>query len=197
VIINETGSTSLSCDATSNILNVTITFTWEKFDNTTNTWRPATGTLSGNDTMTINVQQDQEGVYRCIASNSAGNTSSKPATVTVYGELWVNLSILMWPNLQKRVFNTDPILWTWKILTLLSILCDPSDKKGLMACQILTKILKFKTWQLFLSIWYPFNLLWCRNLWRFYWNLQNCYSIHKSGYRHYKQTHKTSQYWVV
>jgi len=90
VIINEMGSTSLSCNATSNVLNVTITFTWEKFDNTTSTWGPATGTLFGINTMMIsfsNIQQDREGIYRCIASNSAGNTSSNPATVTVYGEL--------------------------------------------------------------------------------------------------------------
>ena len=90
VIINEMGSTSLSCDATSNVLNVTITFTWEKFDNTTNSWGPATGTSSGIDTMMIrfsNIQQDHEGMYRCIASNSAGNTSSNSVNVTVYGEL--------------------------------------------------------------------------------------------------------------
>ena len=90
VVINEMGSTSLSCDATSNVLNVTITFTWEKFDNTTNTWGPATAPLFGIDTMMIsfsNIQQDNEGMYQCIASNSAGNTSSNPATVTVYGEL--------------------------------------------------------------------------------------------------------------
>ena len=90
VIINEMGSTSLSCDATSNVLNVTITFTWEKFNSTTNTWEPATAPSFGIDTMMINfsnIRQDDEGMYQCIASNSAGNTSSNPATVTVYGEL--------------------------------------------------------------------------------------------------------------
>ena len=90
VIINEMGSTSLSCDATSNVPSVTVTFTWEKFDNTTNTWGPATDVSSGSGTMMISfysIQQHPEGVYRCTASNSAGNTSSNPATVTVYGEL--------------------------------------------------------------------------------------------------------------
>jgi len=90
VVINEMGSTSLSCDATSNVPSVTVTFTWEKFDTTTNTWGPAADVSSGSGTMMIsffNIQQRHEGMYRCIASNSAGNTSSNPATVTVYGEL--------------------------------------------------------------------------------------------------------------
>ena len=89
VIINEMGSTSLSCDATSNVTSVTVTFTWEKLDNTTHTWGPATDVSSGSDTMMIsfyNIQQRHEGMYQCIASNSAGNTSSNPATVRVYGE---------------------------------------------------------------------------------------------------------------
>ena len=84
------GSTSLSCDATSNVPSVTVIFTWEKFDNITNTWRPATDVSSGSNTMMIsfyNIQQRHEGMYQCIASNSAGNTSSNPTTVTVYGEL--------------------------------------------------------------------------------------------------------------
>jgi len=83
-------SISLSCDATSNVPSVTVTFTWEKFDNITNTWGPATDISFGSDTMMIsfyNIQQRHKGMYRCIASNSAGYTSSNPATVTVYGEL--------------------------------------------------------------------------------------------------------------
>jgi len=90
VVINEMGSTSLSCDAISNVPSVTVTFTWEKFNSTTNTWEPATDVSSGSGTMMIsfnNIQQRHEGMYRCIASNSASNTSSNPASVTVYGEL--------------------------------------------------------------------------------------------------------------
>ena len=48
-----------------------------------------------------NIQQDDEGMYRCITSSSAGNTSSNPATVTVYGKLWVNLSILYYTTVSS------------------------------------------------------------------------------------------------
>ena len=86
VIINKMGSTSLSCNATSNA-SVTITFTWEKFDNSTNTWGRVTG-ASVNATMITfrNIQQDDKGVYRCIGSDSISAAPSNPATETVYGE---------------------------------------------------------------------------------------------------------------
>ena len=86
VIINEMGKTSLSCNATSNA-SVTITFTWEKFDNSTNTWGPVTRASVSTTMITFrNIQQDDEGVYRCIGSDSVSATPSNPATVTVYGE---------------------------------------------------------------------------------------------------------------
>jgi len=80
------GSTSLSCDAVSNT-SATIKFSWEKFDSTTNYWLPVTEASANMMTITfVNIRQDDEGVYRCIATDSVGATPSDPATLTVYGE---------------------------------------------------------------------------------------------------------------
>ena len=86
VVTNEKGIATLSCNATS---TVNITFHWEKFNDT---WGPLPGStsLAGMNTMTIssiNIQQSDEGSYRCTASNSAGTSISDVATITVYGEL--------------------------------------------------------------------------------------------------------------
>ena len=89
VVTNEMGSAELSCNATS---IVDITFYWEKFNNNNGTWGPipSSTSLTGMNTMTIgsiNIQQSDEGSYRCTASNSAGTSISDVATITVYGEL--------------------------------------------------------------------------------------------------------------
>ena len=89
VVSNEKGSATLSCDATS---IVDITFYWEKLDNDDDTWGPLPNStsLAGMNTMTIssiNIQQSDEGSYRCTASNSAGTSISDVAIITVYGEL--------------------------------------------------------------------------------------------------------------
>ena len=90
VVTNEKGNAALSCNATS-IVN--ITFHWEKFNNDDDTWGPlpSNTSLAGiMNTMTIssiNIQQSDEGSYRCTASNSAGTSISDVATITVYGEL--------------------------------------------------------------------------------------------------------------
>jgi len=91
------GNAVLSCNATS---IVPITFHWE-FSTDNDTW----GTLPSNTTLvvsihttniitmnttiisSINIQQSDEGNYRCIANNSAGTSVSDVATVTAYGEL--------------------------------------------------------------------------------------------------------------
>ena len=91
VVTNRKGNATLSCDATS---IVDITFHWEKFNNDNDTWGPlpSSTSLAGMNTMTIssiNIQQSDEGSYRCTASNSAGTSISDVATITVlvYGEL--------------------------------------------------------------------------------------------------------------
>ena len=83
------GRGKLSCNATS---IVDITFFWLKLNNDNSTWEPLplSTSLTGMNTMTIssiNIQQSDEGSYRCIASNSAGTSISDVATITVYGEL--------------------------------------------------------------------------------------------------------------
>ena len=88
VVTNEKGNATLSCDATS---IVDITFHWEKFNNDNDTWGPlpSSTSLASMNTMTISsidIQQSDEGSYRCIASNSAGTSISDVATITVYGE---------------------------------------------------------------------------------------------------------------
>ena len=92
VVTNEKGNATLSCDATS---IVDITFHWEKFNNDDETWQPlpSSTSLAGMNTMTISsidIQQSDEGSYRCTASNSAGTSMSDVATITIYGELWAD-----------------------------------------------------------------------------------------------------------
>ena len=93
VITNENGNAILSCDATS---IVDITFHWEKFNNDNDTWGvlPSSTSFTGMNTMTIStffdIQQSDEGSYRCTANNSAGTSTSDVATITVYGELWAD-----------------------------------------------------------------------------------------------------------
>ena len=90
VVTNGKGNATLSCDATS---IVDITFHWEKFNNDDGTWQPlpSSTSLAGMNTMTISsyfdIQQSDEGSYRCTASNSAGTSISDVAIITVYGEL--------------------------------------------------------------------------------------------------------------
>ena len=90
VTTNENGNATLSCDATS---IVDITFHWEKFNNDNDTWGPLPSSTSfvNLSTMTISsffdIQQNDEGSYRCTASNSAGTSISDVANITVYGEL--------------------------------------------------------------------------------------------------------------
>ena len=92
VVTNGKGNATLSCDATS---IVDITFHWEKFNNDDDTWQPlpSSTSLAGMNTMTISsidIQQSDEGSYRCTASNSAGTSISDVAVITVYGELWAD-----------------------------------------------------------------------------------------------------------
>ena len=89
IITNEMGSATLSCGVTS---IADFTFYWEKFNNDNDTWGPlpSSTSLAGMNTMTISsidIQQSDEGSYRCTASNSAGTSISDVATITVYGEL--------------------------------------------------------------------------------------------------------------
>ena len=90
VTTNEKGNAILSCNATS---IVDITFHWKKFNNDNDTWGPlpSSTNLVGMNTMTISsffdIQQSDEGSYRCTTSNSAGTSASNNATITVYGEL--------------------------------------------------------------------------------------------------------------
>ena len=89
-ITNKIGYAELSCAATS---IAPVTFSWQMLIN--NTWEPlpsSTSLVVENTTFSstirsINVQQSDEGSYRCIASNSAGTSISDDATITVYGEL--------------------------------------------------------------------------------------------------------------
>ena len=89
------GYTKLSCTATS---IAPVTFHWQKLIN--NTWealRSSTALVVENTTISdttytstissINIEQSDEGSYRCIAINSAGINISNDATIIVYGEL--------------------------------------------------------------------------------------------------------------
>ena len=65
-----------------------IYYQWQKYDLFSNSWispsSRAENITSPNLTFTIITEED-EGLYRCIASNDDGNVFSDHATVTVYG----------------------------------------------------------------------------------------------------------------
>ena len=41
-----------------------------------------------------NIEESDEGVYQCVASNKGGQVESNPATITVYGMLETNMCIV-------------------------------------------------------------------------------------------------------
>ena len=41
-----------------------------------------------------NIEESDEGVYKCVASNKGGQVESNPATITVYGMLETNMCIV-------------------------------------------------------------------------------------------------------
>ena len=65
-----------------------IYYQWQKYDPFNNIWTPpssrAENTTSPNLTFSVITEED-EGLYRCNASNDDGSVVSDPATVTVYG----------------------------------------------------------------------------------------------------------------
>ena len=89
------GYAKLSCTANS---IAPVTFSWQKLIN--DIWEPLpsstslvventtfSSTIYNSTIRTINIQQSDEGSYRCVANNSAGTSISNDAIITVYGEL--------------------------------------------------------------------------------------------------------------
>ena len=69
-----------------------IMFHWEKFNSDDTSWEPlpSNASFAGMNSKainSINIQQSDEGSYRCRANNSAGTSISNVANITVYGEL--------------------------------------------------------------------------------------------------------------
>ena len=79
-----------------------IYYQWQKYDLFSNSWispsSRAENITSPNLTFTIITEED-EGLYRCIASNDDGDVFSDYANVTVYGKdiAICTVSIAMWP----------------------------------------------------------------------------------------------------
>ena len=67
-----------------------IHYQWQKYDPFTNSWIPpssrAENITSPNLTFSVIAEEDQ-GLYRCIASNDDGTVLSHHANITVYGKL--------------------------------------------------------------------------------------------------------------
>jgi len=66
-----------------------IQYKWERYVSFGDAWispsRKAMGITSPKLTFSM-VTEEDEGIYRCIATNDDGNVVSKTATITVYGE---------------------------------------------------------------------------------------------------------------
>ena len=68
-----------------------IQYHWEKYELSSDTWKSLSHqayATSQNLTFS-NISEDDEGIYRCVATNDDGSTESNNATVTVYGEYCV------------------------------------------------------------------------------------------------------------
>ena len=99
-----------------------ITYHWERYNFNNSEWSSLTkdGQTDINDVSMyrlINIAKNDEGMYRCAATNIDGSGYSDNATIIVYGKsiLYVYIDIsLMWPP--KDVKYTIGLLtqWTYK-----------------------------------------------------------------------------------
>ena len=74
----------MNCEA-----NGYVTIKWEKYQSSSNSWiRPSHRAMNITSPKLIFsvITEEDEGVYRCVATNDDGSVISDNATITVYGE---------------------------------------------------------------------------------------------------------------
>ena len=89
-VVSKTGSTDISLSCTAHDYGVgRVRYKWEKYQQSDRQWSRAPYRQSNvsSPTMPIDVvTEEDEGVFRCVATNDDGSVVSENATVTVYGE---------------------------------------------------------------------------------------------------------------
>ena len=91
-VVNKEGdrNVSLHCSAHDYGLGH-ILYKWEKYHSPNNTWigpsNTAKSVIMASRLKFSAITKEDEGVYRCVASNLDGSAVSKNATLTVYGKL--------------------------------------------------------------------------------------------------------------
>ena len=54
-----------------------------------------------------NIEESDEGVYKCVASNKGGQVESNPATITIYGEcMYMLITLCMLSTLSHTIRST-------------------------------------------------------------------------------------------
>ena len=88
--MSKEGGTDISLSCSAHDYGVgQIKYEWEKFWKSNGTWSraPYRRSIVTSPTLTINVvTEEDEGIFRCVATNNDGSLVSENATITVYGE---------------------------------------------------------------------------------------------------------------
>ena len=87
IVHTGTNSIDMNCSA---IGHSTIMYHWEKYNANSSEWSalPRNQQIDTSDISTYRLQmltKEDDGVYRCVATNIDGSGYSKSATITVYG----------------------------------------------------------------------------------------------------------------
>ena len=86
VVVRESNVTSVECLA--NAIGI-IHYQWEKYFLTNESWMTPSNkaiNFTSPKLIFIAITEQDEGIYRCIASNNDGSKISNNATITVYGK---------------------------------------------------------------------------------------------------------------
>jgi len=95
VKLGSTNLTTLSCSA---IGMGPIYYKWEKYHTSNNSWIDPSHralNITSPDLRFSVISEEDEGVYRCVATNDDGSIISNNATIHVYGEFSVSLNLIM------------------------------------------------------------------------------------------------------
>jgi len=79
----------------------TMQYKWEKYQSSSNSWkRPSLRVVNIISPKLIFrvIMEEDEGIYRCVATNHDGSVVSNNATITVYGECTYTLYVPICPR---------------------------------------------------------------------------------------------------
>ena len=71
-----------------------IWYHWEKYELSSRTWKNLSHQASPNLTFSI-IREEDQGIYRCVATNYDGSTKSNNATLRVYGTYHICVQVYL------------------------------------------------------------------------------------------------------